>query len=155
MPGTSLREQASDIAPETFFEPVKPVTEPINGPAVGGTIEAALAVANEIRRKHGLPELVQDPSIQAAAQAHAEDMARRHYFEHNNPEGESPFDRMRKAGAKFGWAAENIAQGPQDPEQAFRLWLGSPGHRKNLLNKKYRRHGIGYADGYWVHDFAD
>jgi uncharacterized protein YkwD len=52
-------------------------------------------------------------------------------------------------------AAENIARGQRSATEVFHSWTSSPGHRHNLLNPRYRRHGIGWANGYWVHDFAD
>jgi uncharacterized protein YkwD len=118
-------------------------------------IQAALARANTIRRSHGLKELTVDKEITWAAQAHADDMDARSYFQHDSPEGESPFDRMRKAGASFQRAAENIAHGTDSPDEVFQLWLDSPGHKANLLNGRYGRHGIGFRNGYWVHKFAD
>ena len=118
-------------------------------------VTAALDIANEIRRKNGLPQFTADPILMAVAQAQAEDMLRRHYFDHNTPEGLTPFDRMDKAGLQYRAAAENIAEGERDPHAVFQLWLGSAGHKKNLLNKIYLRQGLGFAGGTWVHDFAD
>jgi uncharacterized protein YkwD len=117
--------------------------------------QAAIQVANEIRKQNGLPELVFDPKLTAVAQAHAEDMLNRKYFDHNTPEGLTPFDRIQAGGVDFQAAAENIAMGENDPHAVFDLWLNSPGHRRNLLNKDYGHQGIGYAGGYWVHDFAN
>jgi uncharacterized protein YkwD len=118
-------------------------------------VQQAISVANEVRRKNGLLEFRIDAKLSAVAQAHAEDMLKRHYFEHNTPEGLTPFQRMDQAGLEYNAAAENIAMGVNDPRKVFDLWLSSPGHRHNLLNKVYGRHGIGFAGGYWVHDFAD
>lgn len=124
-------------------------------PTIAGMVNAALIRANEIRRENNLPELSLDLAITHAAQGHAADMLTRNYFEHASLDGRSPFDRMRNSGASFRAAAENIAHGQRSAEQVFRSWLNSPGHRQNLLNPRYRRQGIGWANGYWVHDFAD
>ena len=118
-------------------------------------VNAALAEANAIRRQNNLPELQVDRNIASAARAHALDMAQRNYFEHATPEGKSPFDRMHDHGAQFRAAAENIARGQRTAAQVFQSWMNSPGHRRNLLNGKYRRHGLSWINGYWVHDLAD
>jgi uncharacterized protein YkwD len=118
-------------------------------------VDEAIAVANDIRRQNGLTAFATDPLLNAVAQAHAEDMLRRHFFDHDTPEGVTPFRRMELAGVSFRAAAENIAMGTTDPRKVFDMWLASPGHRRNLLNKTYGRHGVGFAGGYWVHDFAD
>lgn len=123
--------------------------------ATPSAIGQGLFVANQVRQRYALPPLRQDPVLAAVAQAQAEDMLRRHYFDHRSPEGVNPFQRMQRAGISFRAAAENIAMGVNDARRVFDLWLQSPGHRHNLLNKVYGRHGIGYAGGYWVHDFAD
>ncbi|MGZ3704284.1 MAG: CAP domain-containing protein, partial [Bdellovibrionota bacterium] len=130
---------------------------PATAPALAlpATAQDAFAAANQIRRENGLPEMRPDPLLSAVAQAHAEDMQRRNYFEHNTPEGVTPFQRMEQAGVQFNAAAENIAEGAPDAQAAFKLWLDSPPHRKNLLNNIYGRQGIGFAGGYWVHDFAN
>ncbi len=135
--------------PNALVQEGRPSPSPLSA------MEQALIVANEVRRENQLPELTLDPRITAAAQAHASDMQRRNYFDHSSPEGESPFQRMEKAGVRFMAAAENIAMGVSDPRRAFAMWLNSPGHRRNLLNKNYRRQGIGFVGGYWVHDFAN
>lgn len=149
----------SSLPPASLAAPTPPARD---NPASGGTVappistvQQGLHVANQVRRKFGLPEMRADPILSAIAQAHAEDMLKRHYFEHNTPEGLTPFQRMDQAGLQYNAAAENIAMGVNDANKVFDVWLASPGHRANLLNKVYGRHGIGFAGGYWVHDFAN
>ena len=45
-------------------------------------------------------------------------------------------------GYTLSLAAENIAAGQKTPEKAVQAWLDSPGHRKNVLNCKFRETGI-------------
>lgn len=141
---------------ETQANPAAPASQ-IQAPSATeqAMINDALAQANTIRAENGLPLLQFDSQIFSAAQAHALDMFNRNYFEHSTPEGKSPFDRMHDQGVRFGYAAENIAHGQRTAVDVFRSWLNSPGHRQNLLNPRYHRHGIGWVNGYWVHDFAD
>ena len=97
--------------------------------------------------------------LTAAAQDHAEDMARRAYFEHETPEGITPSQRMSRAGYSWRATAENIAAGQRTPEAVVRGWLDSPGHCENLMSRKYRDIGVGYhaggkMDHYWVQNFG-
>lgn len=130
-------------------------SQPALDPNAATMVKAAEARANEIRRQYGLPALALDAGITKAAQDHAFDMLAKNYFEHEGQDGRSPFDRMHDSGVSFRAAAENIAHGQRSAEAAFTSWLNSPGHRQNLLNPRYHRQGIGWANGYWVHDFAD
>jgi hypothetical protein len=79
-------------------------------------------------------------------------MRDRDYFSHTNPDGLSPFDRMRAAGISFGWAAENIAWGP-GVEWAHEGLMNSPGHRANILNPDFDFVALGAhidGSGTWV-----
>ena len=98
-------------------------------------------------------------TLTRVAQAHSEDMARREYFSHTNPDGRSPFDRMTAAGYKYSLAAENIAAGQTTPHSVIDAWMNSPGHRANILNCGLTEIGVGYATGgsyrhYWTQAFG-
>lgn len=54
---------------------------------------------------------------------------------------------------------ENIAYGYPTAAAVMKAWMHSTGHRKNILNKRFTKIGIGMArsaDGtpYWVQDFG-
>ncbi|HEU0287388.1 MAG TPA: CAP domain-containing protein [Nocardioidaceae bacterium] len=55
-------------------------------------------------------------------------------------------------------AGENIARGGVSPRATVRLWMNSPGHRANILNRRYTHLGVGAAarNGQWTgaEDFA-
>ncbi|NOQ14772.1 MAG: hypothetical protein GQ583_09915 [Methyloprofundus sp.] len=95
-----------------------------------------------------------------ATRAHSEDMLNRDFFAHNNPDGESPFDRMRSAGYVYQTAGENLAYSGSTGsinELAMALQLHDNlfldtnyphrGHRVNILNPNYREVGVGLAYG--------
>lgn len=82
--------------------------------------------------------------LRCAARVHSLDMATRGYFDHNNPEGESPFDRMGRAGYEFRAAGENIAAGQPTPEAVVSGWLDSPGHCSNIMSPDFQEIGVGY-----------
>ena len=118
-----------------------------------------LALVNEERAKVGAPALILDPALTAAARLHSEDMWERQYFAHETPDGTDPFARMTVAGARFLYAGENIALAPST-QLAHTGLMNSPGHRRNILDPKFRRVGIGVIDGgiygkMYTQDFAD
>lgn len=51
--------------------------------------------------------------------------------------------------------AENLAKGHKDAAAAQTALLGSPPHRANILNRAFKRVGIGYACGVYVQFFAN
>lgn len=119
-----------------------------------------LSLVNEIRRRYGLKELVWDDALARVGREHCMDMAARGYFDHNTPEGLTPFDRMKNAGISFFAAAENIAAGQTDPADAVDSWMGSEGHRENILNPLFGKMGAGIYQGgdygfYWSQEFTD
>jgi uncharacterized protein YkwD len=78
-------------------------------------------------------------------------MIDRSFFDHINPDGLTPANRVTNAGITFTAVAENIGYnlGFADPAQKMvDDWMASPGHRKNLLdedNVGYTQTGIGVA----------
>jgi uncharacterized membrane protein required for colicin V production len=103
---------------------------------------AMLHLLNAERRRRGLAPLRMDERLRQLARKHSADMLVRGYFGHENPEGRSPFDRMRVAGVSFHAAGENIAFAPS-VSTAHTGLMNSPGHRANILNPAFHRVGIG------------
>ncbi len=89
-------------------------------------------------------------------------MARYRYFQHADPSGRSPFQRIADCGFKSRRAlGENIAAGQRSPQSVVRAWLNSPGHRANIEAASFRFSGIGavHRGGsiygwYWTQDFG-
>jgi uncharacterized protein YkwD len=104
-----------------------------------------LDMVNKERTLRGFKPLKLDIEMTQVARAQSQDMLRRGYFSHFNPEGKDPFDRMRSAGVSFHAAGENLALA-QTLEIAHRNLMNSPGHRANILNPSYGRLGIGVID---------
>jgi uncharacterized protein YkwD len=91
-----------------------------------------------------------DDRLAAEARRHTTDMARRGFFNHTNPDGRDPFDRLRVAGVRFRAAAENIAMGQPTGRDVYEGWIESPGHRRNIENCTYARFGIGLYQRRWT-----
>ncbi|NTY01705.1 CAP domain-containing protein [Deinococcus sp. JMULE3] len=99
--------------------------------------------------------------LAAAARAHAADMGTRKFFDHVNPDGKTPAQRMQAAGYT-GWTevAENIAAG-YTVANVMQGWIDSPSHCKTLMDPTLKEVGIGYVyqpgtpyGTYWVQDFG-
>ena len=122
---------------------------------------AMLCLHNVERERHDLPALRRNARLERAAQAHADDMAEREFFDHVTPDGVEPDQRMRRAGYRGRLVAENLAHGDAEagaPGSMLDGWMHSPGHRKNILHPRLREIGIGIGhDGrrtYWVANFG-
>jgi uncharacterized protein YkwD len=117
-------------------------------PAAATAADSVTQLTNEARAASSLGALARDPALDAVAFAHARDMAVRRYFSHTSPDGTTFTQRLRNAGVNYGSAGENIA-GNASAQGAVQAWLGSPGHRANMLNGSFGRIGVG------VHREAD
>lgn len=132
--------------------------------AASGSLSAqktanAVAIANREREQRGVPMARRDPLLDRIAQAHAEDMARRRFFDHTTPEGVTFGQRLASLGVPVRAMGENIAMGYPTAEAVIRGWMRSPGHRRNLLDANFEFMGLGYAQdargrAYWVQVFA-
>ncbi len=106
--------------------------------------QQAFALLNQDRAANGLPALKANSQLTQLARNYAQDMIRRGFFSHYNPEGQSPFDRMRQAGISYNYAGENLAvnSGIAAAEVAF---MNSSGHRANILSPSFTEVGVGVA----------
>lgn len=104
-------------------------------------------LANAARALHGKEILQWNDELARLASAHSEDMASQGYFSHNNPAGQSPFDRIENAGMDYRYAAENIAGGQRSAIFAHESWMNSQGHRDNILSDKPSELGVGVRMG--------
>ena len=102
---------------------------------------------NQVRLERGLRPLQWDALAYKAATAHAQDMLRRNFFAHQNPEGLGAAERMRAAGVWEVVVGENLASfegysDPEIPQRALAGWMNSPGHRANLLEPEFTHLGV-------------
>jgi len=114
-----------------------------------------------VERGHtGLPALEYDELLAEVARAHSEDMLKRHFFSHTNPDRESPGDRaVRRHPELVARIGENIHHVMITPgfelsqnmgldqitQNGMASLMKSPPHRANILNTTYDHVGIGYA----------
>lgn len=125
-------------------------TSPVGDPATA--IADFVELANQARADAGCSgRLVWHEGVAAVAVAHSDDMSRRDYFNHVDPQQRTPMDRVQAAAIPVSAVAENIALGQPSGRAVFESWRDSPGHRRNMLNCGYTHHGVGLVDGYWTH----
>lgn len=126
-------------------------TRVVPTPLTAPTAQAStLCLVNNERIKQGLSPLAENARLDRAAAGHSNDMVVSHYFEHTSPVGSTLLARIALSGyAPPGqpWSAgENIAWGTGalgTPESIVRAWMGSPGHRANILRSGFREVGTG------------
>jgi uncharacterized protein YkwD/uncharacterized membrane protein required for colicin V production len=107
------------------------------------------AMVNEERRKAGVGELTWAPDIVPVGRAHATDMWERKYFSHVSPDGKDVGDRLEEHKVKYQLAGENLALAPT-LQTAHTGLMNSQGHRENILEKRFKKIGIGVIDnGYY------
>lgn len=102
----------------------------------------AAAAINAIRGSHRLAPLAIHPLLAEAAQAQAARMAARDDISHRL--GGSLRARLRQVGYP-GYGGENLSAGRSSLADVLAGWMASPGHRANLLDRRYREFGIAAA----------
>jgi uncharacterized protein YkwD len=114
----------------------------LGGRSLGVSFSVAgnlLGLHNAERAQRGLPALVEDPQLTAAAQAQAD--------------AQAASGRMHHASRLTG-SAENVAAGQRSESEVTRDWMNSPGHRRNILDGSFTRMGIGRNGNFWAVQFG-
>ena len=107
-----------------------------------------VALVNQERVKRGIPRLANNWQLARVARFKSEDMRDSGYFSHTSPIYGSPFNMIRSFWISFSAAGENIAKGQKTPKEVMNSWMGSSGHRGNILNWGFTQIGAGYATDY-------
>jgi uncharacterized protein YkwD len=161
--GNKSKTKPSQTPTTTATQEQSSPLPPAGGGGTNTQERQVLDLTNAARRQNGCGPLSLADSLVEAAGQHASDMVRRHYMDHNDPDGKSAFDRMEAAGFHGSAMGENIAAGYDTAQRVFAAWMQSDGHRKNILNCNYNKIGIGYdpgqvkpdyGNGSWVEDFG-
>jgi uncharacterized protein YkwD len=143
-----------------------------SSPASPTDVEDAGAVApaasdmailtNEERAQAGLRPFKTSQPLMQAAQLHASQMASTGQMAHVIPGARypEPQDRLSAVGYRWQAYAENVAYGQGSPASAVAAWMGSSGHRANILNPALTEIGTAVARGsdgrpYYVQVFGN
>ena len=136
-------------------------------------VEKLIAATNEARSTStdcnsgtypAAPPVKGDGELHEAAQKHADRMASRGFFAHDDPFDDStPKSRVDATDFTGRFSGENIAAGGATAEATVQQWLTSTsGHCRNLMNPDHTHMGAGYTEGsggsqfptYWVQVFG-
>ncbi|MEV0824633.1 CAP domain-containing protein [Nonomuraea rubra] len=124
---------------------------------IAGLASRVVSLTNSARARRGCGPLRVDTSLTRSARAHSLEMARTGRLSHNSPDGASPWERMERAGYRWG-SAENIGAGYVTAEEAMDGWMASRDHRTNILDCDLKAIGVGVASGpggpWWTQDFG-
>lgn len=117
-----------------------------------------LNLVNQERAKMQLPPVEWHEQASGVAYGHSVDMDVRAFFDHVNPDGDDPGDRLRAAGIDWRTYGENIAMGHSSPGEVMAAWMNSPGHRANILEPQFTHLGVGVHSSYqggpwWTQNF--
>jgi len=107
-----------------------------------------LASLNAFRKEHGLGPLRLSPSLSRAARQHSMEMAERGYFAHDSANGSTfdkriarfypmGFHRYWSVGENLLWSSPDV-----DASRALTMWINSPEHKANMLNRRWREIGL-------------
>jgi uncharacterized protein YkwD len=117
-----------------------------------------LARINQARAENGLHPLTLVAELSTAAQAHAEDCARRGWGSHVGSDGAVLRTRLERVGYIGKGQGENWVQA-RNAERAFDWWYGeippNDPHRRNILSPRYSEIGIGIVQTGWGYIFVN
>jgi uncharacterized protein YkwD len=108
-------------------------------------IEKMLSLINIDRNNHGAASVKIDNSLNSLAQLRANDMQNNNYISHFDRNGKSANDVRSQYGIN-SFISENIAQ-DIFVDFAEEGLMRSAGHRKNIINPRWKRVGIARANG--------
>jgi len=134
-PSSNVQE-ADDSSGEALEEHGEVVT------ALSYDEKTLFELVNAARMAENIPEIVYSKELARTAYDKAKDMVENNYFSHKSQAFGTPFEMMKTYGIEFVSGAENIA-GNQNVERAYYAWMGSEGHKKNIVNPDYDETGIG------------
>jgi len=100
--------------------------------------DRVLALTNDQRRDRGLAPLALSTCADRFADSWASSQAKRDTL------GHQPLQPIATECAA-SMVGENVGYGNITPEQLVALWMGSPGHRQNILRPEYTHLGVGAA----------
>lgn len=143
--------------------PLNPATAANPASAIPGSLAVSFLddieaevfrLTNEARRKQRRSLLEEEQGLHTIARNHSGDMLQRRFFDHVNPDGLSPQDRVAMSHRELiGIIAENVWSGSgysvlpaqEVADTIIESLMNSPGHRENILNTDLTHMGVGVA----------
>jgi uncharacterized protein YkwD len=124
-------------------------SKPVRTLAAADRLESAVLVElNKIRRQHGLAPVRLSRPLSTAADAHSRAMGTFGFFDHNSRDGSEFWKRVERFYSPEGYRSWSVGEnllwssGRLSAPEALKLWMASPGHRKNILTARWREIGL-------------
>jgi uncharacterized protein YkwD len=119
---------------------------PVRSARTAKAVEQKLvACANRERAARGIDPLRVNGTLGRAARLHARNMARHNFFDHTDPWGDGPQERVDRLADQDWGVGENIHQYYRSVKKICSDWMKSAGHRANILNRDNEAIGAGYS----------
>jgi len=123
------------------------VTEPtpppdVEGDEVQAQVHEMLALINKTRQAKGRKKLKLSPGLSAVARAHSQDMVTRGFFEHENPDGHGPGERLGDEAFNYIVTWENLSRNHRTVAGVHRSMTHGY-HGKNMLQRTATHVGLG------------
>lgn len=99
---------------------------------------------NSLRANSGAAPLVQNPMLDAAAKAHARDMAAQNRAWHFGSDGSSPLERVRRQGYMAHLGGEDISETYENEITTLNAWMQNRDTRDVIMDPKTSDFGIGW-----------
>lgn len=112
------------------------------------TQQGVYTFTNTERTTRQMKMLGSNAKLDQVAEIRMKDMFSNQYFEHVSPNGNSASKEADVVQYEYITLGENIALGNfKDDKALVDAWMNSPGHRANILNKKFTEIGIAVGKG--------
>ena len=142
---TKKPTSATTKATETTSAPKETEAPKPKGEASSSGAETLMNLINEKRAEAGVPALSVDSNMNKGARIRAQEMSQNYdKYKHTRPNGEKGMRVLIEVGCSYSAAAENAGRGQSSVSEIFNSWISSDGHKKNMLNEKYSKMGLGY-----------
>ncbi len=137
----------AETQPEVYTPPpLRQETVEVGGTSL--TQPGIVLYTNEARQENGLPPLGRNAKLDEVARLRLESMFAKQYFAHYSPEGRGATDEANSVGYEYLAIGENLALGNFEGDAGLvDAWMGSPGHRANILNDGYAEIGVAAERG--------
>lgn len=112
------------------------------------TKDQVIIETNIVRVKNKLSNLTENKLLNLSAEKKLKDILEKQYFEHVSPDGVGIDNLSDEVGYEYILIGENLAMGSfKNDKDLVDAWMGSFGHRKNILKPSYAEIGVAVARG--------
>ncbi len=145
-PSLPVVQKPQSPAPKDTQAPVVSAS----GPQGVGKIneKTIIDLTNVERVRDGQTVLVWNNKLSEMAYIKAKDMLDKQYFAHESPDGRNVVGLANGVGYMYRYVGENLAVGNfRTNDELIAGWMGSPGHRENILKPEYTEMGAAGIEG--------